>query len=185
MSNSPSDCWVVPFGNPRIKGYLHLPEAYRSLSRPSSPPWAKASAMRPFLLSLWYQPLRGYCYPWSAEPLILSAVLIVKYSLLSIAALRSTSLKLKLKSYFLQFVLCQYVKDLFSVHGSQGIVHSYASGKWLKVWRITDSNRWPLACKASALANWANPPVGLRIILFRSSPRQTWTADLHIISVAL
>ena len=28
------------------------PEAYRSLSRPSSPPRAKASAMRPFLLSL-------------------------------------------------------------------------------------------------------------------------------------
>ena len=36
--NSPSDYWVVPFGNPRIKGYLHLPRAYRSLSRPSSPP---------------------------------------------------------------------------------------------------------------------------------------------------
>ena len=35
--NSPSVCWVVPFGNPRIKDYLHLPEAYRSLSRPSSP----------------------------------------------------------------------------------------------------------------------------------------------------
>ena len=35
--NSPSDCWVVPFGNPRITGHLHLPEAYRSLSRPSSP----------------------------------------------------------------------------------------------------------------------------------------------------
>nr|WP_057059588.1 hypothetical protein [Bacteroides fragilis] len=34
-----------------IKGYLHLPEAYRSLSRPSSPPRAKASAMRPYLLS--------------------------------------------------------------------------------------------------------------------------------------
>ena len=32
-----SNVWVVPFGNPRIKGYLHLPEAYRSLSRPSSP----------------------------------------------------------------------------------------------------------------------------------------------------
>ena len=66
---------------------------------------------------------------YEPEPLILSAVLIVKYSLLSIAALRSTSLKLKLKSYFLQFVLCQYVKDLFSVHDSQGIVHNYASGK--------------------------------------------------------
>ena len=51
QDNSPSDYWVVPFGNPRIKGHLHLPQAYRSLSRPSSPPWAKASAMRPFLLS--------------------------------------------------------------------------------------------------------------------------------------
>ena len=30
--------WVVPFGNPRVKGYLHLTAAYRSLSRPSSPP---------------------------------------------------------------------------------------------------------------------------------------------------
>ena len=49
--NSPSDCWVVPFGNPRIKDYLHLPEAYRSLSRPSSPPRAKASTRRPNLLS--------------------------------------------------------------------------------------------------------------------------------------
>ena len=29
---------VVPFGNRRIKGHLHLPRAYRSLSRPSSPP---------------------------------------------------------------------------------------------------------------------------------------------------
>ena len=47
----PSACWVVPFGNPRIKGHLHLPEAYRSLSRPSSPPRAKASTRRPNLLS--------------------------------------------------------------------------------------------------------------------------------------
>ncbi len=33
---------VSPFGNPRIDGYLHLPAAYRSLSRPSSAPDAKA-----------------------------------------------------------------------------------------------------------------------------------------------
>ena len=38
MGDYPSDSQVVPFGNPRIKDYLHLPEAYRSLSRPSSPP---------------------------------------------------------------------------------------------------------------------------------------------------
>ena len=47
----PSGNWVVPFGNPRIKGYLLLPRAYRSLSRPSSPPRAKASTGRPNLLS--------------------------------------------------------------------------------------------------------------------------------------
>ena len=51
MDNYPSGNWVVPFGNPRIKGHLHLPEAYRSLSRPSSPPRAKASTRRPNLLS--------------------------------------------------------------------------------------------------------------------------------------
>ena len=50
-NNSPSDCLVVPFGNPWIKDYLHLPRAYRSLSRPSSPPRAKASTRRPNLLS--------------------------------------------------------------------------------------------------------------------------------------
>ena len=51
IDNSPSDCWVVPFGNPWIKGYLLLPTAYRSLSRPSSPPRAKASTRRPNFLS--------------------------------------------------------------------------------------------------------------------------------------
>ena len=38
MDSSPSGCWVVPFGNLRVKGHLHLTAAYRSLSRPSSPP---------------------------------------------------------------------------------------------------------------------------------------------------
>ncbi len=43
---------VAPFGNPRVKGYLLLSAAYRSLSRPSSPPRAQASFMCPSLLSL-------------------------------------------------------------------------------------------------------------------------------------
>ena len=37
--------WVSPFGNLRIIAYLLLPEAYRSLSRPSSAPNAKASTL--------------------------------------------------------------------------------------------------------------------------------------------
>ena len=40
--------WVSPFGNLRIEAHLQLPEAYRSLSRPSSAPDAKAFPLRSF-----------------------------------------------------------------------------------------------------------------------------------------
>ena len=40
-------CRVSPFGHPRINGYVLLPAAFRSLSRPSSAPGARASALRP------------------------------------------------------------------------------------------------------------------------------------------
>ena len=46
------NAWVSPFGNPRIEAYLQLPEAYRSLSRPSSAPDAKAFALCSFSLEL-------------------------------------------------------------------------------------------------------------------------------------
>ena len=48
--------WVPPFGNLRIKGYLRLPAAYRSLSRPSSATGAKASSLRSFMLNLCEHP---------------------------------------------------------------------------------------------------------------------------------
>ena len=38
---------VPPFGHPRIKGLLRLPAAFRSFTRPSSPPGARASSVRP------------------------------------------------------------------------------------------------------------------------------------------
>ena len=44
--------WVSPFGNLRINAHLQLPEAYRSLSRPSSAPDAKAFPLRSFSLDL-------------------------------------------------------------------------------------------------------------------------------------
>ena len=43
---------VPPFGYSRINGYLLLPEAFRSLSRPSSAPDAKAFPLRSFQLDL-------------------------------------------------------------------------------------------------------------------------------------
>ena len=39
--------WVSSFGNLWIKVYVQLPKAYRSLSRPSSAPSAKAFALHP------------------------------------------------------------------------------------------------------------------------------------------
>ena len=40
--------WVSPFGNLQIEAHLQLPEAYRSLSRPSSAPDAKAFPLRSY-----------------------------------------------------------------------------------------------------------------------------------------
>ena len=166
MDDIPSECRVVPFGNLRIKGYLHLPAAYRSLSRPSSPPRAKASAMRPCLLSFKltfkYQVSSIRYYP----------------GILNIAVLKTYG-SIYTFSSLLNFTFCTSCQRSF-----------LCFQRW---WRITDSNRWPSACKADALASWANPPrviehrnnVLATTIFVRSSPRQSWTADLYIISVAL
>ena len=40
--------WVSPFGHPRINDCSHLPAAFRSVPRPSSPLGAKASTVRPY-----------------------------------------------------------------------------------------------------------------------------------------
>ena len=45
-------CRVSPFGYLRINGYVLLPEAFRSLSRPSSALSAKASTLRSFCLTI-------------------------------------------------------------------------------------------------------------------------------------
>ena len=41
--------WVAPFGDPGINDCSHLPRAYRSVPRPSSPLSAKASTRCPYL----------------------------------------------------------------------------------------------------------------------------------------
>ena len=98
VDDRPSGGRVVPFGNRRITGHLHLPDAYRSLSRPSSPPRAKASAVRPSILSRSVAALLRL-------RLILSAVFSVPAACCQAAG---TAFCL----YVLQSCLCQYVKDL-------------------------------------------------------------------------
>ena len=47
VDNTVLPCWVLPFGNLRIKACWRLPEAYRNQLRPSSPPGAKVSPVCP------------------------------------------------------------------------------------------------------------------------------------------
>ena len=82
--NRPSAGWVVPFGNPRIKGYLHLPQAYRSLSRPSSPPRAKASTRRPNFLSPFMCAHAHIAHTISCNIEIITQFLKTKSSLLTV-----------------------------------------------------------------------------------------------------
>ena len=64
-------------------------------------------------------------------------------------------------SLYYCFYIRQYVKDRFCALpfcGEEDGFNSFHSLYPSTEWRITDSNRWPPACKAGALASWANPP---------------------------
>ena len=60
-------CRVSPFGNLRIYSHLHLPAAYRSLSRPSSAPNAKAFSMCSSSLDLRRRKLRCSVYGFAVN----------------------------------------------------------------------------------------------------------------------
>ena len=47
-----------------------------------------------------------------------------------------------------------------------------------KKWRISESNRWPPACKAGALASWANPPFVM--CKFENLQMCKWLQDLPV-----
>ncbi len=104
-----------------------------------------------------------------------------KFSILNLVPIRDYLLshshftvRMALVSYF------QYVnerssflsEEIFFCHEADFfLAKKHTSWQWsvmsfssflLHWWRITDSNRWPPACKAGALASWANPPVFFR-----------------------
>ena len=63
---------ISRFGNPRIKGCLLLPEAYRSLPRPSSASGAKASTIHPCSLTIFFNPAGRLLLPPAFKTLWLS-----------------------------------------------------------------------------------------------------------------
>ena len=149
-------------GSKVICTYPELIAAYHVLHRlrePRHPPCALAYFLSNVLFSYWYW--LGNCFR------------------LSILHIRTRTVWYILLALTFNFTFCTSCQRSF-----------LCFQRW---WRITDSNRWPSACKADALASWANPPrviehrnnVLATTIFVRSSPRQSWTADLYIISVAL
>ena len=150
-------------GSKVICTYPELIAAYHVLHRlrePRHPPCALI-----YFLSNWLL----HCDSWGV------AVLLRRYQPIQWRACGS----IYTFSSLLNFTFCFIMSKIVSL--------------FQRSWRITDSNRWPSACKADALASWANPPrviehcnnVLATTIFVRSSPRQSWTADLYIISVAL
>ena len=69
---------VAPFGNPRINARCQLPAAYRRLLRPSSPPDAKASVVRPYTLSKKFSSLRQ---PFRIVDLVIRVVILFNFQL--------------------------------------------------------------------------------------------------------
>ena len=142
--------WVPSFGNLRVNGYLLLTAAYRSLSRPSSAPSAKASALcsssldqKCCLTALvkTFSLLQSNCYLTLSESFLFFWFLGLTLKLYSDLS-EPTKFWKNTLVIFLDFVFvvnfCLYT--IFAIQ--------FSRYKW---WRIRGSNPWPPACKAGAL----------------------------------
>ncbi len=106
-------CRVPPFGNLRINAYVPLPVAYRSLSRPSSAPDAKAFPLRSSMLDLlkivpyflWFSNYAGIQIGFSYEIVIVTLIF--------------SDVVPQLKSYaFLPLCCLAFFFSLFSFQGA-------------------------------------------------------------------
>ena len=140
--------WVSSFRNLRINAYLQLPEAYRSLSRLSSAPSAKAFALRPCSLDL-------------------SNVLSRTFGILLILSCQRRLLLpflLKLQ-YFLKrtyYNLCFAVIIQFSRYVLVMFFKARSPETLIFItwWAKMDSNHRPHDYQSCALASWAIGPCG-------------------------
>ena len=148
---------ITPFGNLRVTGYVLLSAAFRSLSRPSSPyssigirhePIFRLTILSfPFLLSssasapgFFIYVKRTQClYSLPAETFIFLHLFLTEW-------LHLHSFNQKLVSFSSLHFYCQRTS------------RPKTSCFFRFSWRIGGSNPWPSACKADALASWANSP---------------------------
>ena len=146
MCNWSSFSWVSPFRNRRIKGYLLLPGAYRSLSRLSSALSAKASTICSFMLDqinlcrfitqmlapsvvlIWFRFYILNCFVVYRNHL----VLILGYWLFTISIPR-------MSWYFIWYSMCSFqgtvsslILNLLDIHGlaTSSTTINFNHGQW-------------------------------------------------------
>ena len=141
--------WVSSFRNLRINAYLQLPEAYRSLSRLSSAPSAKAFALRP--CSLDHIKLISFeigLYPLDS---LLPTKIMLPFLLKLQYFLKRTyyNLCFAVIIQFSRYVLVMFLK-------ARSPETSILTTWWAKM----DSNHRPHDYQSCALASWAIGPCG-------------------------
>ena len=140
--------WVSSFRDLRINAYLQLPEAYRSLSRLSSAPSAKAFALRPcsldlsnvlseHLVSSWFSLIANEDYV--TLPFEIAIFLKRTYYNLCFAVIIQ----------FSRYVLVMFLK-----------ARSPETSILITWWAKMDSNHRPHDYQSCALASWAIGPCG-------------------------
>ena len=132
-----STCRVAPFGNPRIKSYVLIPVAYRSLSRPSSPLRAKASTVCPYLLTSPHTLLILYADAFiSVESPLVSGMLPLRIAHLPFQG-KTTSLLLSSLKFFSSNMSKNVPVMLYSGKRRIRPVPGINNPRW----RISESNR--------------------------------------------
>ena len=144
--------WVSPFRYLRIKGYLLLPEAFRSLSRLSSALSAKASTLRPY----YFNRSRNDRISWFSVSSLMYSVTSAGFVFFSFSYLViNDEIWISLMSWLIsisenEFYLNSCMK--FSRYMLRTI--SFYHSRWAWV----DSNHRPHAYQACALTTWAMSP---------------------------
>ena len=147
--------WVSSFRNLRINAYLQLPEAYRSLSRLSSAPSAKAFALRPCSLDLSNVLSEHLVSSWFS---LLPTKIIVTLPFEIAIFLKRTyyNLCFAVIIQFSRYVLVMFLK-----------ARSPETLIFITWWAKMDSNHRPHDYQSCALASWAIGP--FLPLLFKSA----------------
>ena len=153
------------------KGYLLLTAAYRSLSRPSSAPSAKASALCSSWLdqsSAWRSVTSGLLlklihssenFWFSRCKLISKCSFLPSISFKRLCLSNSISFSLLTCLYTIWYYI-QFSRYRFALFADWPVSRQSSQRTRAKWWRIRDSNPWPPACKAGALPSELIPHDG-------------------------